>query len=266
MVYQGKYFYPDPDNTIISIYVENNEPYEGYWLESEKYALEGFEELLESKKYKKILDVGAGTGRLINQYKECFSEITIVEPDSVMLAKAKKRLKDKKGVCFINNTLLMAQLPSSSYDMILCSHTLQFITPYNLENFLEKIYKLLKPGGYLFLLTSHSRKKESYYIKTFIDYHRIKSKKISEKKFTSLRTNYETTLVQKLFSISELKELFSDFKLIEYKVFHILNNHKFLDKIIFRDRFYNMLPHKGCYGKDVYMLLKKPKKMFRKSS
>jgi ubiquinone/menaquinone biosynthesis C-methylase UbiE len=258
MVSKDNYFYPDSDHTITSIFIDTNEPYRGYWQESEDYVLLTFRDLIKTKKLKNILDVGSGHGRIITQYKNCFKKITIIEPDKTFFYQIQQNLLDKKNTIFINKTFLNSQISKNSYDVVLCAYTLEHITPQNLKNFIKKLYDSLKPQGYLILLTSHSKNKQSHYVKTFIDYNKIRTKKISEKKFIDLRVNDELVISYKRFSINELKNIFKNFNIIETKIFHILNNHKILDKIIFRDKFYNALPIKKRYGHDVYMLLQKP--------
>lgn len=254
---QKEYIYPDVDDTNTLIFIENNEPYKGYWEKSENEVLNQFRSLSKKKNHKKILDIGTGNGRLIPYYQNFFSDITVIDPDIKRLNVAKGVLKNHKNVKFIQSTLLNSNLKDEKYDIILCAHVLQIIrTPY-IKQFVAKMYKHLKPEGRLVILCTHAKGNKDYYKKNYIAYSDIKSKFISQKEFNSLRINRENVLATHHYSIKILKNLFSQFRILDVKIFHILHRKNWVDKLFFRDHYYNMHPLKKHYGEDVYFLLKR---------
>lgn len=258
---KDKYFYPDVGDINSLIYIENNEPYKGYWEKSENEVLKYFTEICKKKSNKTFLDIGTGNGSLLTRFEPYFKNITAIDPDEKRLAMAKEIFKGKKNITFINQTLLNSKLKSNSFDVILCSHVIQLVrTPY-LKDFVDKLYQVLKPGGKLVILTAHSRQNVDKYYKSFINYTDIKHEIITQEKFNLLRNNNENILPQHSFSIQNLRGLFSRFRILDTRVFHIMHKVNFVDRFCFRDDFYNLHPFKKKLGLDVYMLLKKPKKL-----
>ncbi|MFW6233699.1 MAG: class I SAM-dependent methyltransferase, partial [Nanoarchaeota archaeon] len=221
------------------------------------YALETFTNIIKENKIKNILDIGAGNGNKIKKIHKHFEEITIIEPDESMFNICKTTLKDIKNITYINNTFLNTNLNEKKFDIILCAYTLPFINSEKLNAFINKLYDTLKINGYLIILAPHSKSNKSFYRKTYIDYNKIKRKKIKKHKLKFSSLNKEHIIIEKVFSIQDLKKLFKKFSLSQFKVYHILNKNLIVDKFIFRDKFYNSLPFKHKFGENVYMLFQK---------
>jgi len=97
----------------------------------------------------KILDVGAGTGKLIKTLS-IEGKYTLVEPDPKRADLAKKRVcltKDQVIVDFFQNI----SLPSETFDLIFCIHLAQHVSEDDWEKIIKNISKIIKPGGYLVL-------------------------------------------------------------------------------------------------------------------
>lgn len=98
-----------------------------------------------------VLEVGAGTG--INfQYYNSRANVWALEPDKVMLEKAKKRIPENLKVNLLIGGVEDVEhlLPKMQFDYIVC--TLVLCTIPDLEKHLDEMYHLLKPKGKLLVL------------------------------------------------------------------------------------------------------------------
>jgi SAM-dependent methyltransferase len=93
------------------------------------------------KKGGRILDIGASTGTMLNIFKGHNWETWGVEPsESALRAKEKKHKIIKK---YFED----AKLPQNYFDAVIMNHTLEHMK--KPEKVLEKVYRILKPGGVL---------------------------------------------------------------------------------------------------------------------
>jgi len=214
------YFYPDIDDKIISNLIKSKEPYKGYWKKSEEYVLSFAERIFKSNKYQRLLDLGAGVGRLAIKFSKYFDYITIIEPDEERLQKAKENIK-RENANFIKTPFLSSKLPKNYFDVVVCSHVIQHVKTKDVPSTINKIHSILKMNGILVLLTNYTRKDYDFFTKLFLDKSIVKELQISENKFNSLVINKKLILPVHFFSIKTLYKDLDKFSIIKSKSFHL---------------------------------------------
>ena len=120
----------------------------------------------------KILDLGCGDGLFIQEFLKSFSplSITLIDGSSEMLESAKKRLKNKTNINFINSTfqeLLKKKPLKGNFNFIFSSLAIHHLGFEEKKQLYKYVYKLLSKGG-LFLnydvVIHPSKKNEKYYL------------------------------------------------------------------------------------------------------
>ncbi|HET7098882.1 MAG TPA: class I SAM-dependent methyltransferase [Patescibacteria group bacterium] len=107
--------------------------------------------LLEENKDAKVIDIGCGDGQSTIRYKSKIKCKQIVGTDGVQ-----RRLKiaKKSGIktVFVN---LEDKWPikSNNFDIVISNQVIEHIL--NIDNFIQEIYRILKPGGYCVVSTEN---------------------------------------------------------------------------------------------------------------
>lgn len=91
-----------------------------------------------------VLDIGCGNGWNLYQYKKQGWEVAGVEPSKVGAT-----IGNQAGLNIFNGDLLDASFKSDSFDYIRLNHSFEHI--HNPREVLSEIYRILKPGGKLFI-------------------------------------------------------------------------------------------------------------------
>jgi SAM-dependent methyltransferase len=91
----------------------------------------------------RVLDLGAGTGKLTTMLVGLGADVTAVEPDASMLAELGRRLPSVRAVCAPAEAV---PLPDGSVDAVLCGQSLHW---FNLATAMPEIARLLAGGGVL---------------------------------------------------------------------------------------------------------------------
>ena len=91
----------------------------------------------------RVLDLGAGTGKLTALLARLAADVTAVEPDPAMLAELRRQLPDVRALAGSAEEI---PLPDASVDAVLCGQALHW---FNLERALPEIARVLVPGGTL---------------------------------------------------------------------------------------------------------------------
>lgn len=91
------------------------------------------------KKGKRVCDIGASTGTMLDVFLENNWETWGVEPS------ASAHIAKKKGHKVLKNTLEKAMLPSNYFDAVVLNHTLEHVE--NPVEVLKKVSEILKKGG-----------------------------------------------------------------------------------------------------------------------
>lgn len=91
----------------------------------------------------RVLDLGAGTGKLTAQLTGLGADVSAVEPDAAMLAELRRQLP---GVRALAGSAESIPLPDGSVHAVLCGQSMHW---FNLELALPEIARVLVPGGVL---------------------------------------------------------------------------------------------------------------------
>ena len=104
-----------------------------------------------------LLDIGAGTGDFLKHAKKTGWVINGVEPN-----KGARELASKKGIELESN---IDDIKGKTFDVITLWHVLEHLP--NLEETIDKIENLLKPGGTLIIAVPNFKSYDAKYYKTF---------------------------------------------------------------------------------------------------
>lgn len=106
--------------------------------------------LAKDFKVKKILEVGCGTGRLVKFLSDKGYEVKGCDksPKAVRFAK-----KINKNINIIKASATSLPFPDKSFDMLISISMIEHLTKGESVRFLLQAKKVLKPKGYIFLIT-----------------------------------------------------------------------------------------------------------------
>jgi SAM-dependent methyltransferase len=91
----------------------------------------------------RVLDLGAGTGKLTALLEQLGADVTAVEPDAAMLAELRRQLPSARAVAGSAEAI---PLPDGSVDAVLCGQSLHW---FNLSVAVPEIARVLAGGGVL---------------------------------------------------------------------------------------------------------------------
>jgi SAM-dependent methyltransferase len=91
----------------------------------------------------RVLDLGAGTGKLTAQLAALDVDVTAVEPDPAMLAELRHQLP---GIRALDGRAETIPLPDGSVQAVLCGQSMHW---FDLDRALPEIARVLLPGGVL---------------------------------------------------------------------------------------------------------------------
>jgi SAM-dependent methyltransferase len=91
----------------------------------------------------RVLDLGAGTGKLTALLAELGADVTAVEPDEAMLAELRRRLPSARALAGPAEAIPLAD---GSVDAVLCGQSLHW---FDMSRALPEIARVLAPGGVL---------------------------------------------------------------------------------------------------------------------
>src|SRR3984957_9321299 len=91
----------------------------------------------------RVLDLGAGTGKLTALLAELGADVTAVEPDEAMLAELRRRLP---AVRSLHGPAEAIPLADGSVDAVLCAQSMHW---FDMSRALPEIARVLVPGGAL---------------------------------------------------------------------------------------------------------------------
>lgn len=128
-----------------------------YYNKKEKY-WDSFEKdqvlpLLGNVKEKKVLDIGAGTGRLAVRLANLGAEVTALDISEVMVDKLKAKSYKLKAILGEAENL---PFDDNSFDIVIATFLIVHLK--DLEKFFDEVYRVLKPDG-LFLVTNINQRK-----------------------------------------------------------------------------------------------------------
>jgi phosphatidylethanolamine/phosphatidyl-N-methylethanolamine N-methyltransferase len=94
----------------------------------------------------KLLEIGIGNGSHLSLYRS--HQIVAIDISEAMLRKARRFKSEYTQLLFMNGENLL--FPEASFDYVVICHVLAVTK--DPEQLLKQIYKVLKPGGRLFIL------------------------------------------------------------------------------------------------------------------
>jgi ubiquinone/menaquinone biosynthesis C-methylase UbiE len=96
-----------------------------------------------------LLDIGAGTGRFLSFVKSVQPELAVTALDlsAPYLARAKRALRGKKGVSFLEAAAEKIPLPDASVDVVTSIYLFHELPPKIRTAAAKEIARVLKPGG-----------------------------------------------------------------------------------------------------------------------
>ena len=108
-----------------------------------------------------VLDVGSGTGVLL-PYLHCAigntGTISAIDFSASMLKKAKEKFGDVPGISFYVADIMRCSLLKNTYDSVICLNFFPHLGPKK-EEYLEKMYSVLRWGGSIVVMHDISRDK-----------------------------------------------------------------------------------------------------------
>ena len=131
-------------------YATTYDKQEKYWDSFEKNNLKPY---IQDAKGKKVLDAGAGTGRLSVRLLDAGAKVTALDISPEMLAILKTKNSDIETV---EGDLENMPLSDDTFDMVFSSLALVHLK--KIEPFLDECYRVLKDDGKLILVNVHYRK------------------------------------------------------------------------------------------------------------
>ncbi len=161
--------------------------------------------LLKKNNNLKILDIGCGTGQLINEINKEFKKVNYLGIDVAnnMIEEAKKLNKKNK----FEVTPIEEFNTEEKYDIIICTHAFPYFP--DKENVLKKISSLCNKGANVIIVNSSTNSLKDLLINFFLK---------------------ATTSKAKYLSINKMRELFKKAKLKE-KDIKIIRERKYMPTI-----------------------------------
>lgn len=149
-----------------ALFAADYDSHEKYWDSFEKNALRPWIDLAKDKK---VLDAGAGTGRISLRLQKAGADVTALDCSPEMLEKIKSK---SPFIHLEEGDMEHMPFADESFDMIFSSLALVHLK--EIAPFLDECYRVLKDGGRLILVNVHYRKpmilkdeKEPYIIKCY---------------------------------------------------------------------------------------------------
>lgn len=101
----------------------------------------------------RVLDFGCGTGRIANEIAPCVQTIDAIDISSNMIkqARIKAEAQNIRNVEYSQTTLFDKKLATGGFDIIMAFYILHLAG--DTQEVLQRIFKLLKPGGLLLAVT-----------------------------------------------------------------------------------------------------------------
>lgn len=224
------YRYPDFQDRLHSAWLDRLDPgYRAYYVHSERQVLERMRGWLRERHPggARLLDVGAGEGRLVSSYAELTSELIVLEPDPVRLAAAERYVASLGLSVTATFTAESVETlaPERNLDVIVCSHVLQHVSVPAAIAILARFEQLLHPRqGTLLLTTAHSEIGRDRFVKCWLDDGQTTGRSISEEEFDALaEVPVATEVPSRQFAGETMAGLLAaaGFRELERRVFHV---------------------------------------------
>ena len=128
-------------------YANEYDKFEKYWDSFEQNKLQPY---IREAAGKKVLDAGAGTGRLSMKLTKASAEVTALDISPDMLAQLKRK---NPAIILVEGDVEAMPFPDKSFDMVFSSLTLVHLK--RVDQFLDECYRVLKDGGKAVIVNIH---------------------------------------------------------------------------------------------------------------
>jgi SAM-dependent methyltransferase len=154
-----RYSYPDQDDVISLAFIDEQEPYPGYWDASDRKALgrlgNQISGLLPARHSVWALDAGCGEGRALPWIAGFAERITAIDPDPARLAKASARALPPRTDARFENVPI-SYVGGGPYQLIVCNHVVQHVSTSLVREILTTFKRVATPETLLVLSYSRS--------------------------------------------------------------------------------------------------------------
>lgn len=131
-------------------YAAKYDDHEKYWDSFEQRKLDPY---IRQATGKKVLDAGAGTGRLSVKLASAGASVTAIDISPEMLARIRRK---NAAIETVEGDIEHMPFADASFDMVFSSLTLVHLK--KIEPFMDEVYRVLKDGGLFALVNIHYRK------------------------------------------------------------------------------------------------------------
>jgi ubiquinone/menaquinone biosynthesis C-methylase UbiE len=134
--------------------------YKKYWQKrnyedlSGKIALKSLLDKINFKSKKKLLEIGAGYGRLANIYGKLFKHSVLLDPSQVNLSQAEKKF-GINSYTYIKGSGIDLPFRDRSFDVVLLVRVIHHL--FKPTTVFQEIFRVLKPGGWFILEFANKR-------------------------------------------------------------------------------------------------------------
>lgn len=111
-----------------------------------------------------VLDVGCGLGKNITKLSPYFNQVVALDPDAERLEKAKSKAAMPENLKFVLASM-QEFVTEDIFDCVFCSQIIQHLHTEDVKKILTKFKNILKPKGYLILLTTNCLAAEDEFLK-----------------------------------------------------------------------------------------------------
>lgn len=201
-----------PTKKLVAFYDDPTYDYKKYWQErqyeckAEEIALKALFTLVSNRN--KLVDIGAGFGRLVPLYAPLFQECLLIDPSQRQLEEAKKLTEKYTNLTFKKAFAEKLPLEDKSFDVVLFIRTFHHLEKPELA--VKEVARVLKPGGFLVLEFANKIHLKSCLRAIFQlnpDCFSLKPEDISREEGDVPFLNYHPRFVEKLLLANKLKPI-----------------------------------------------------------
>lgn len=207
------YRYPDTLDLVTSALIAQHGDRETWRVREEK----GLAAVLAALPHGgRVLDVGAGRGRLAARLAGRFDDVVALEPDPDRAAECAAAVSGMGNVAVVVADLLSAPLPESFFDAVVCHHVVQHVPVSVLPAMIDRMRRLLVPGGTLALVTALATGDDEFIALDTAD-GTVTTRRVSAEEFDTLAAGGPGPLPVHLFADRTLRSHLSLFSAVDTK-------------------------------------------------
>ncbi len=132
----------------------------------------------------RVLDLGCGTGHFSTYIKTLGYDVTGLDPSTKMLNYARQNFPD---ITFVEGYSNALPFEAATFDLVISIEVLRYLDTKIVFESYEEMYRVLKPGGKIFITHVNTLATEGYYIFYHLKkvFHTFKGKEYHSAYFTS---------------------------------------------------------------------------------